>query len=76
MKKTLRNTLIALIAFSSSAIAAGTAVGGADEGSLLLALFIGFFSLIIVFQLVPAALMLFGMLRGIFGRDRKEVTTH
>lgn len=76
MKRTLRNTLIALIAFSSSAIAAGSAASGAGEGSLLLALFIGFFSLIIVFQLVPAALMLVGMLRGIFGRDRKEITTH
>ncbi len=74
MKRTLRNTLIALIAFSSSALAAGST--GAGEGSLLLSLFIGFFTLIVVFQLVPAVLMLVGMLRGIFGRDRKEISSY
>ncbi len=74
MKRTLRNTLIALITFSSSAFAAGHS--GAGEGSLLLSLFIGFFALIVVCQLVPATIMLIGMLRGLFGRDRKQVTTH
>ncbi len=42
MKRTLRNTLIALVTFSSSAFAAGQT--GAGEGSLLLSLFIGFFA--------------------------------
>lgn len=74
MKRTLRNTLIALVTFSSSAFAAGQT--GAGEGSLLLSLFIGFFALIIVCQLVPAVIMLVGMLRGLFGRDQKQVTTH
>lgn len=74
MKKTMRNTLIALFTFSSTAFAAGST--GAGEGSLLLSLFIGFFALIVVFQLVPATIMLIGMLRGLFGRDRKEVTTY
>lgn len=75
MKKMMRNALIALVTFSSSAaFAAGQA--GAGEGSLLLSLFIGFFALIVVFQLVPAAIMLVGMFRGLFGRDQKEVTTH
>ena len=74
MKKTLRNTLIALVTFSSTAFAAGSA--GAGEGSLLLSLFIGFFALIVVFQLVPATIMLIGMLRGLFGRDSKQATSH
>ena len=74
MKTTLRNTLIALITFSSTAFAAGNS--GAGEGSLLLSLFIGFFSLIVIFQLVPATIMLIGMVRGLMGRDQKEVTTH
>ena len=74
MKNTLRNTLIALTTFSTTAFAAGSA--GAGEGSLLLSLFIGFFALIVVFQLVPATIMLIGMLRGLFGRDRKRVTNH
>jgi hypothetical protein len=71
MKTTLRNTLIALLTFSSSAFAASTA--GAGEGGLLVSLFLGFFALIVVFQLVPAALMLVGILRGLFGRDREAV---
>ncbi len=74
MKNTLRNTLIALITFSSSAYAAGST--GASGGGLLLSLFIGFFALIIVCQLVPATIMLVGVLRGLFGRDNKEVTSH
>lgn len=74
MKRTLLNSLIALFAFSSTAFAAGST--GAGEGGLLVALFLGFFALIVVFQLVPAALMMFGMLRGLFGRDRKEVSSN
>jgi hypothetical protein len=70
MKRILQSTLIALTAISSSAFAAEAA--GAGEGSLLVALFIGFFALIIVFQLVPAVLMLVGILRGLFGRDQKQ----
>lgn len=74
MKKILNNTLFGLFIFSTSAIAAESS--GAGEGSLLLSLFVGFFALIIVFQLVPAVLMLVGMLRGLFGRDQKKVETH
>ncbi len=74
MKKMLRNALIALAIFSTSAFASSTSNAG--EGSLLLSLFIGFFALIIVFQLVPATLMLIGMLRGVLGRDHKEITHH
>ena len=74
MKNTLRNTLIALITFSTPAFAAASS--SASGGGLLLSLFIGFFALIIVCQLVPATIMLIGALRGLFGRDRKEVTSH
>ena len=74
MKNTLRNTLIALVTISSPAFAAGSS--SASGGGLLLSLFIGFFALIIVCQLVPATIMLIGALRGVFGRDSKEVTTH
>ena len=74
MKNTLRNTLIALITFSSSAYAAGS--NSAGGSGLLLSLFIGFFALIIVCQLVPATIMLIGVLKGLFGRDSKEVASH
>jgi len=71
MKSLLSNTLIIFFAISSSAVAAETS--GAGEGGLLISLFLGFFALIVVFQLVPATLMMIGVLRGLFGRDRKEV---
>ena len=69
MKNIIRNTLVALSCFSSSAFAAAEA--GSEGGSFLLTLFIGFFALIIVFQLVPATILFFGMLKGLFVRDHK-----
>lgn len=63
MKKMLRNTLIALFTCSTSAFAA-EAAASTDSG-FLLSLFIGFFALILVFQIVPAAIMLFGMIKGL-----------
>jgi hypothetical protein len=69
MKNLVRNTLIAFVCFSSSAFAA--AESSLEGGSFLLTLFIGFFALIIVFQLVPATILFFGMLKGLFSRDHK-----
>ena len=63
MKNTLRIALIALLSCSSSAFAAGTA--SSTSGGFLLSLFIGFFALILVFQLVPATIMLIGMVKGL-----------
>lgn len=73
MKTTLRNALIALLTFSSTAFAAGST--GAGDGGLLVSLFLGFFAVIILFQLVPATLMMIGILRGLFGRDSKAAKT-
>jgi hypothetical protein len=69
MKNTLRNALIALFTFSSSAFAASTAVS--SDGGFLLSLFIGFFALILVFQLVPATIMLIGMIRGLLSAKQQ-----
>ena len=69
MKNMIRNTLMALSCFSSSAYAA--VEPAAEGGSFLLTLFIGFFALIIVFQLVPATILFVGMLKGLFMRDHK-----
>ncbi|WP_303721561.1 hypothetical protein [Malonomonas rubra] len=69
MKNVIRNTLVALFGFSTSALAAADA--GSEGGSFLLTLFIGFFALIIVFQLVPATILFIGMLKGLFVRDHK-----
>jgi len=73
MKNTLRNTLIALITFTSSAYAADS---GAGSGSLLLSLFIGFFALIVVFQLVPAVILFVGMAKGLVSKDSKVETSN
>lgn len=67
MKKMLRNTLIALFTCSTPAFAAEAAAN--TDGGFLLTLFIGFFALILVFQIVPAALMLIGMVKGVISRE-------
>ncbi|HEY5674809.1 MAG TPA: hypothetical protein VIR78_13965 [Malonomonas sp.] len=69
MKNIIRNTLIVLAGFSTTAHAAAEA--GGEGGSFLLTLFIGFFALIIVFQLIPAVLLFAGMLKGLFVREHK-----
>ncbi len=69
MKNIIRNSLIVLSCFSSAAYAAGDVAS--DGGSFLLTLSIGFFALIIVFQLVPAFLLFAGLMKGLFGRDHK-----
>ena len=66
MKAICLQALIMLSCFSSAAYAAETGSGG---GSFLLTLFVGFFALIIVFQLVPAVILFFGLLKGLFLRD-------
>ncbi len=70
MKKSLRHALVALFTFSSSAFAAVSASSG--EGSFLLSLFIGFFALIIVFQVVPAFLLFAGMVKGLLGQANEQ----
>lgn len=54
----------------SPAFAADSAAGGSS--SLLLTLFLGFFALIVVFQLVPAVLLFSGMVKGLFSGQNKE----
>jgi len=56
--------------YASSARAADMANEGSS--SLLLTLFLGFFALIVVFQLVPAVLLFGGMLKGLFSRQNKD----
>jgi uncharacterized membrane protein len=69
MKNTLR-ALITLLTLSSTVYAAGTT--GTGGGNLLLTLFIGFFALIVVFQLVPAVLLFIGMVKGLTSKETKE----
>lgn len=79
MKDNVRNIMIALICVVSAVSPAFAAAAPAKEGgSLLLTLFIGFFALIVVFQLVPACLLFVGILKGLFARkhDIKTETSN
>lgn len=55
---------------TSIVFAADAAADG--NSSLLLTLFLGFFALIVVFQLVPAVLLFSGMVKGLFSGQNKE----
>jgi hypothetical protein len=68
--KTMR-MLITMMAGSTSAAYAATAVEGDGMGILTYA-FIGFFALIIVSQLVPATILFIGMVKGLFSASQKD----
>jgi len=62
--KAIANALIVTIATASSALAASGAA--ADEGGFLTPLFLVFGAAIIALQVVPAALLLGSMVKGLF----------
>ena len=68
MKNIIRNIMITLFCVVSAVSPAVAAAPAEEGGSLLLTLFIGFFALIVVFQLVPACLLFVGILKGLFAR--------
>lgn len=70
MKKMLA-TLIALATLSSSVFAASSA--SASDSNYFVILFLGFFALIVVFQLVPAVMMLIGMVKGLSSEKQAQV---
>jgi hypothetical protein len=64
-----------MLVFGASA--AYAAPGSEGEGvSFLGYLFLGFFALIVVSQLVPAGMLFFGMLKGIFSARTDKATDH
>ncbi len=72
MKNIIRSGIIALICIATmvSTVVAATAAPADQGGSMLLTLFIGFFALIVVFQLVPACLLFVGIVKGLFSRKQ------
>ncbi len=64
MKNMMRGFGWMLVSVASVAYAAPHDTGGG--GSLLGYLFLGFFTLIVVSQLVPACLLFYGMVKGVF----------
>lgn len=67
--KTMK-AFISLAAGSTSI--AYAAAGTQSEGTGILAyFFVGFFALIVVTQLIPAMILFFGMVKGLFARPEK-----
>ena len=74
MKNTMRGLGWMLLCGASVAYAAP---GSEGEGmSYLGYLFLGFFALIIVSQLVPAAMLFYGMIKGVFSARTDKVSHH
>lgn len=73
MKTTVR-LFVSILAGTASA--AYATPGAATEGGGFLAyLFVGFFALIIITQLVPAMILFFGMVKGLFTQEKKEASS-
>ncbi len=72
MKNIIRNCVVTMLltVVAASTVMASTDVPAESGGSLLLTLFIGFFALIVVFQLVPACLLFVGILKGLFSKKQ------
>jgi hypothetical protein len=69
--KTVYATILTLVITASQAFASGGSVG--VEGlSLLTICFVGFVSLVVVFQLVPALILLAGMLKALVSNRKGE----
>ena len=74
MKNTMRGLVWMMVYGASVAYAAPGSEG--DGVSWLGALFLGFFALIIVSQLVPAGLLFYGMIKGVFSSRTDTVSNH
>ena len=70
MKNFMRVVAVLLLAGSSTAHAAAEAA--TQDAGLLIYLFAGFFAVIVITQLVPAGILLFGMLKGLFSSRESD----
>ena len=66
--------LLALMLISSSSVAYAAGSSQSEGGGILAYLFLGFFALIIVCQLVPAMILLAGMVKGLINDQVKAPT--
>lgn len=69
--KTMLTTILAMLATTSQAIASNGAGNGEDLSMLAIG-FISFGVLIVLFQFVPALLLLGGMIAGLFKAGEKK----
>jgi len=66
--RTISTTLVVLLSVASSAFAGTTRV---YSSSMLVLAFVGFLALVVVIQLIPAIMTLFGAIRGLTRKDQK-----
>jgi hypothetical protein len=69
--KTVYATILTMVITASYAFAGGGSMG-AEGLSLLTIVFAGFVAMVVVFQLVPAVILLGGMLKALFSLTRKS----
>ena len=74
MKNMMRGLGWMMVYGASAAYAAPGSEG--DGMSWLGYLFLGFFALIIISQVVPAAILCFGMIKGVFSSRTDKVSDH
>ena len=64
--RTITTTLVVLLSVASSAFASTTRV---YSSSMLVLAFVGFLALVVVIQLIPAIMTLFGAIKGLTRKD-------
>lgn len=72
MKRIIKSLILTFFCFTTAAVAAGEADSGG--GGLLVILFLGFLGMVVVFQLLPASMLLVCMVKGVFSRKEKQST--
>ena len=75
MKTTLRTLAAAVAATMATAAPAFAAPEYTDHSGLLVWTFLGFCALIVVAQVMPAVMMMFGMAKGLTA-EKKEAEAH
>ncbi|MCK4508517.1 MAG: hypothetical protein KAU27_08255 [Desulfuromonadales bacterium] len=66
--------LIVLMVMSTTSVAYAATSAQSEGSGVLTYFFLGFFALIIVSQLVPAMILFFGMVKGLFTSSEKVST--
>ncbi len=72
--KVISATLLSLMIAGTQALASGNNGGDSEGLGFMATLFIGFGVLILLFQTVPAIILLSGMVKGVFSLEDKKTT--
>lgn len=64
--------VVASLFFVGSTMAHASTDAAPQDAGLLIYLFAGFFAVIVIAQLVPAGILLFGMLKGLFSSRESD----